>query len=177
MSKTMRSLHKQPSSPAPKSPLLISKSEKKYKRVRMALKNEVQPQSVIEKMYFADITQLNWDIERYRRVKTAILNTAFRAALATILEQVLTRPGDDDSDVDDKAAVLADQWFSDSAAKRRVSTLLAKYQLDGAAVEGQVMKDCAAELAALDRLLASASRADKRPSDCWPSTVRYCHGM
>ena len=116
---------------------------------------------MIEKMYFADITQLNWDIERYRRVKTAILNTAF-SGLATILERVLTRPGDDDSDVDDKAAVLADQWFSNSAAKRRVSTLLAKYQLDGAAVEGQVMKDCAAELAALDRLLASAeSRRQK----------------
>ena len=84
----------------------------------MALKNEVQPQSMIEKMYFADITQLNWDIERYRRVKTAILNTAFRAALATILEQVLTRPGDDDSDADDKAAVLADQWFSRFRSKK-----------------------------------------------------------
>jgi hypothetical protein len=161
MSKIKRSLSKQPASAAPTSPLLISESKKKYKTARAAFKDEIQPRGIIEKMYVADITHLYWEIERLRRAKAAILNTAFRGALTTILAQVLTHPGSDD-DVEEKAEQLADQWFSEPAAQARVSASLAKYQLDATAIEGQVAQDCSAALLLFDRLLASAeSRRQK----------------
>lgn len=47
----------------------------------------------IEQMYVADIAHLVWEILRLRRCKAGSINSVFRAALETLLTQLLREPG------------------------------------------------------------------------------------
>ena len=72
-------------SPAPVTPERLHRlrcslptRQQHIKRLRRALRQEINPRGPIEKMYLADIAYLEWEIKRLRRGKIAMLNTAFR---------------------------------------------------------------------------------------------------
>lgn len=71
--------------------LLTTESQDEFASLYGELEQEIQPNGVIERTYVQDIAYLIWDILRLRRSKTAIINTAFLAALRGILEQLQNR--------------------------------------------------------------------------------------
>jgi hypothetical protein len=142
--------------------LLVTEAEDQFAAIRTALAQELKPRGIIEKIYLQDMTVLVWEIWRLRRCKVAIINSEFRAALASLLTRLLSEPGADPIRIDDEAAALAAAWFIDTAAKERVAELLRASQLDESAVEAEAIRRLAAELERLDRMIASAeSRRNK----------------
>ena len=54
------------------------------------------------------------------------------------------------------------EWFTDRAAKKRVSELFKEFQLDEFAIEAEAIRRSASDLEMLDRMLASyEARRDK----------------
>jgi hypothetical protein len=142
-------------------PVLITESAEKFLRLHDALKDEFKPHGTVEKFMVDEIAALMWEIRRYRRAKTAILNSAYRSALENLLRRC-REPGLSAFGIDDKEE-LAHQWFgNDQNAKQAVLQKLAYFGLDERAIEAEAIRIRAAELEKFDRLLASREwRLDK----------------
>src|ERR1700682_327148 len=144
-------------------PLLITESVDEFASLRKGLKNEIQPEGVIEQMYVDDFAALIWEILRLRRYKTILIDSHRRDALRGILVQLLC---DDDYDQPcDKmldAKDLARNWFDHKKAQARVAKLLRQFQMDEAAMEAEAFRLCSEDLERLDRMLTALEfRRDK----------------
>src|SRR5262247_1026258 len=146
----------------PKLPLLITESADDFDALRKAFEQEIKPGGIIEQMYVHDISAIVWEILRLRRCKVVIINAAFRSALEHLLVQLLKRPGQYDHEVERKAQALAQSWFTDQEAKKQVSEILARFDLDESAIEAEAIRRSSSDLELLDRMLTSLeSRRDK----------------
>jgi hypothetical protein len=146
----------------PKLPLLITESADEFDALRDAFEREIKPRGIVEQMYVHDICSIVWEILRLRRCKVVIINSAFRSALQNLLKQVLRQPGQYEYDVEDEAEALAQAWFTDKEAKKRVSELLSRMELDESAIEAEAIRRSSSDLELLDRMLTSLeSRRDK----------------
>jgi hypothetical protein len=146
----------------PKSPLLITESADEFDALRDAFEQEIKPRGIIEQMYVLDICAIVWEILRMRRCKVVIINSAFHSALQNLLTQLLKQPGQYSYDVEDEAEALAQAWFTDQEAKKQVSEILRRFNLDEAAIEAEAIRRSSADLELLDRMLTSLeSRRDK----------------
>jgi hypothetical protein len=146
----------------PKLPLLITESADEFDALRDAFEREIKPQGIIEQMYVHDISSIVWEILRLRRCKVVIINAAFCRALKNLLEQFLGQANEDEFDVDDEAEALAHAWFTDQEAKKQVSEILARFDLDESAIEAEAIRRSSADLELLDRMLTSLeTRRDK----------------
>ena len=146
----------------PKLPLLITESANEFDAVRDAFKREIQPRGIVEHMYVDDISYVVWEILRLRRCKALIVNAAFRSALDHLVAQLLRRPGEYEYEVRREAEALAQAWFTDKAAKKQVSELLSRFELDELAIEAEAIRRSSSDLELLDRMLTSLeSRRNK----------------
>ena len=146
----------------PKLPLLITESAEEFDALRDAFEREIKPRGIIEQMYVHDICSIVWEILRLRRCKVIIINSAFRSALENLLKQLLRQPGQYEHEVRDEAQDLAHAWFTDQEAKKQVSEILSRFDLDESAIEAEAIRRSSAELELLERMLTSLeSRRDK----------------
>ncbi len=146
----------------PKLPLLITESADEFDALRDAFEQEIKPRGIIEQMYVHDISFIVWEILRLRRCKVVIINSAFRSALQNLLKQVLRQPGQYEYEVEDEAEALAQAWFTDQEAKKRVSEILSRFDLDESAIEAEAIRGSSSDLDLLDRMLTSLeSRRNK----------------
>ena len=154
------------------SPVLITESANEFSRLHDALKDEFKPHGAVEEFKVEEIAALTWEIRRYRRAKTAILNSAYRKALENLLRDC-REPGL--SVFIKETQELAHQWFgNDQNAKRLVLQKLAYFGLDEHAIEAEAMRIRAADLEKFDRLLASREwRLDK----AWLSFAEFRGGL
>jgi hypothetical protein len=138
-------------------PLLLNEKADEFFSICEKLEEEIKPMGIIEQMYVGEIADRFWDILRYRRYKTVIVNNAFLAALRRLLKQLLCR-GEDDSYLDHERAVdeLAYGWFDSKEAKAQVVKLLRQFQMDEGAIEAEAFRLCSEDLERLDRLLTAA---------------------
>jgi hypothetical protein len=60
----------------------------------------------------------------------AVVNSAFPAAVETAVEQLLLDPEQYGFEIEETAAAIAMQWFTDQTVKDRILELLKAYQLD-----------------------------------------------
>jgi len=139
----------------PKLPLLITESGDEFDALRDAFEQEIKPRGIIEHMYVHDISSIVWEILRLRRCKVVIINSAFRSALEHLLVQLLKQPGQSDYHVGDEAQTLAQSWFTDQEAKKQVSEILSRFDLDESAIEAEAIRGSSADLELLDRMLTS----------------------
>jgi hypothetical protein len=151
----------------PAVPLLVTETRGEFDRIREALDQELNPRGIVEKMFTADVAYLYWDIVRLRRCRAAIISSEVRQALASLLDRLLREPGGPQNgnwlcSVNPEAENLAEQWFTDKAAKRQVLELLGKFQLDSSAIEAEAVRRCAADLEKIDRMLAAAESRRNR---------------
>ena len=146
----------------PKLPLLITESADEFDAVRDAFEREIKPRGIIEQMYVHDMSSIVWEILRLRRCKVVIINSAFRKALQNLLQTLLREPGEHSYFAADETETLALAWFTDHAAKKEVSEILSRFQLDESAIEAEAIRNSSADLELLDRMLASLeTRRDK----------------
>jgi hypothetical protein len=146
----------------PKLPLLITESADEFDALRDAFEQEIKPRGIIEQMYVHDICAIVWEILRLRRCKVIIINSAFRSALQNLLKQLLRLPGQYEYQVEGEAEALAHSWFTDQEAKKQVSELLSRFDLDESAIEAEAIRRSSSDLELLDRMLTSLeSRRDK----------------
>jgi hypothetical protein len=145
------------------SPVLITESADEFSDLLTAVKDEFSPRRAVEKFLVDDIAALMWEIRRYRRAKTTLINTAYRDALQNLLKRVCRQPGQFVSDIREDTEDLAHQWFgSDQSAKQLVLEKLAYFDLDQHAIEAEAMRIMAPDLERFDRVLASREwRLDK----------------
>jgi hypothetical protein len=146
----------------PKLPLLITESANEFDAVRDAFEQEIKPRGIIEQMYVHDICAIVWEILRLRRCKVVIINSAFRSALQDLLKQLLRQPGQYEYYVEDEAQALAHAWFTDEAAKKRVSELLSRVELDGSGSHQKL----SSHLELLDRILTSLESRRNKALGC-----------
>jgi hypothetical protein len=150
----------------PKSPLLITESADEFDALRDAFEQEIKPQGIIEQMYVHDINSIVWEILRLRRCKVVIINSAFRSALQNLLKQLLRQPGEDEYEVEDEAEALAQAWFTDQEAKKQVSELLSRFDLDESAIEAEAIRRSSSDLELLDRMLTSLESRRNKALGC-----------
>ena len=134
------------------SPVLITECAGEQSEICRQLEQEIKPRNIIERMYVADIASITFETLRYRRAKTAIINTNFRAALQNLLTQLLREPADDY--VPNEAKVLALTWFTDEKAREQVSQILGLFHLDALRLKRKPS----------EVLL----RTSKSSRECWP---------
>jgi hypothetical protein len=150
----------------PKSPLLITESADEFDALRDAFEQEIKPHGIIEQMYVHDISSIVWEILRLRRCKTVIINSGFRSALQDLLKQLLREPGQYEYEVKDEAEALAQVWFTDQEAKKRVSELLSRVELDESAIEAEAIRRSSSDLELLDRMLTSLESRRNKALGC-----------
>jgi hypothetical protein len=150
----------------PKLPLLITESAEEFDALRDAFEREIKPHGIIEQMYVHDISSIVWEILRLRRCKAVIINAAFRAALENLLVQLLRQPGQYDYHVRDEAQELAQAWFTDQEAKKQVSQILSRFDLDESAIEAEAIRKSSSELELLDRMLTSLESRRNKALGC-----------
>jgi hypothetical protein len=150
----------------PKSPLLITESADEFDALRDAFEREIKPRGIIEQMYVQDICAIVWEILRLRRCKAVIINSAFRSALQNLLKQLLRQPGQYECEVEDEAQTLAQAWFTDQGAKKRVSELLSRVELDESAIEAEAIRRSSSDLELLDRMLTSLESRRNKALGC-----------
>jgi hypothetical protein len=106
---------------------------------------------------------LIFEIQRLRRIRADLLNTALVQALENLLMQLLSRE-DFETYIDHEHAAkdLARRWFNEEEVEAEVSELLGRLQLDETAIEAEAFRLSAEELEGIDRMLALAmTRRDK----------------
>ena len=149
-----------------KSPLLITESADEFDALSDAFEREIKPQGIIEQMYVHDISSIVWEILRLRRCKVVIINSAFRSALQNLLKQLLRQPGQYEYEVHDEAQPLAQAWFTDQEAKKQVSELLSRFDLDESAIEAEAIRRSSSDLELLDRMLTSLESRRNKALGC-----------
>ncbi len=146
----------------PNPPLLINESADQFQRICEALISETKARGIIEHIYVREIAYLIWDIDRVRRFKSAIINTAFSSSVEKLFTDLLRRRGHDYSEAMHTAKDIAGRWLTNKEVREDGARLLRDFQLDESAIEAQAYKSCAADLEGLDRLEVSLiSRRDK----------------
>lgn len=95
-----------------KVPLLMTESGEEFASLCASLAREIKPHGIIERTYLDDFATILWEIQRLRRCKAVIINTAFRTALESLLGQLMRASGlVSDELFNGKAKALALAWF------------------------------------------------------------------
>ena len=150
----------------PKLPLLITESADEFDALRDAFEQEIKPCGIIEQMYVHDVSAIVWEILRLRRCKVVIINSALRSALQSVLTQLLKQPGQSGYEVQDEAQTLAQSWFTVQEAKKQVSEILSRYDLDESAIEAEAIRQSSSNLELLDRMLTSLEARRNKALGC-----------
>jgi hypothetical protein len=68
--------------------------------------------------------------------------------------------------VDDEAEALAQAWFTDQEAKKQVSEILARFDLDESAIEAEAIRRSSSDLELLDKMLTSLESRRNKALGC-----------
>jgi len=143
-------------------PLLINEPADQFQRIYDALNGEIKAGGLVEQIYVRDIAYLTCEIERVRRFKSAMLNTAFSSAVKKLFTDLLALGGNAYTDAMHTAEDLAGRWFTNKRVREWGARRLRDFQLDESAIEAECYKSSAEHLEVLDRLEVSlVSRRDK----------------
>ncbi len=138
-----------------KPPVLKTESADEFNASRQQIEQQIGPSGTIGKMMANNICSISLDMGRLNRCKPAFITSKWRSALETVLIRVLEVPGRSDSSVRDEAEALALGWFTDEVIKKKVSVLLARFQLDESDIEAEAIRQSLADLEIVNRMLAS----------------------
>lgn len=130
--------------------LLRNERLEDFEALQEQLKQEIRPRGFIEEMYVGDIAALVWDIIRLRRLKAGIVNNAYHAALKNILTQILFEPG---GMYKARADKLADEWLISAEAKKKVTAILDRRQMNEDSIFAEAFRLSASDLERIDRMM------------------------
>lgn len=130
-----------------KAPLLLTESVQEFEQLAMAMVERIAPDGILAEVLVNDVIHATWDILRYQRCRTPIIQSAYRPALINLLQHA--------TGIDElEAELLANGWFKTKAGKQEVTNRLGPYHLDETAI-GPKRSSCFA-------------RSLKPSTGCWP---------
>ncbi len=137
--------------------VLRTESKADLAKIRADVSQGIEPTDFIERGFVEDMVYHTWDMMRYQRVTTGILNNALRKALAQILNEILLPPSTAMAVVCWRASQhLSHGWLLDPESKRQVSSLLKEAGLDESAIEAKAYTLVADDLEKANRMSNSA---------------------
>ncbi len=136
-----------------KTPLLIGESTRAYDGICMALIRSIGPQHHLEWLLLKQVLDLYWEIHRWTKFKSDIVNMSWREALRQAFESIIE--GEDD-DRRCTAQKHVDEWYSTPAAQESTRRLLLKHGIDEEAITTQAMALRLPELEMIDKRLERA---------------------
>jgi len=165
----------------PPSPVLVTESADEFARFYEAVKEQLKFPGIVAQLLVTDYVELEWEVRRYRRVQTSIINSAVLTALKNILRPIVQselakrqapkkktahtpqglspnfsfEPSELDLEVLDEVNRLAHGWFVDENTKTLILEMLGESKLDEYAIEAEAMRIAAPDLEKFDRLLRS----------------------
>jgi hypothetical protein len=128
-------------------PVLISESRQDFDARCRQLEQDLKPRGIIESAIVERIAEILWEIRRYQRVKTNLINLAFKDVLPDLLLQL----GQDG----DESESLSERWFNEAEAKREVVDVLQQVGLDEYAIEAEAVRKTSKELEPVESILSS----------------------
>jgi hypothetical protein len=136
--------------------VLWSESESEFASLLEQINQEIQPESVIERMFVRQAAELIWEIMRISRARTGTLMNVWQPALADVLQQIMFPPGrrSGDSEIVLAPRQLAYSWFVDKESKTSVEKLLKEAGIGWSAIEARAYCLAASDLERMDRSLA-----------------------
>ncbi|MCK1272947.1 hypothetical protein ABIB75_007260 [Bradyrhizobium sp. GM2.2] len=130
-------------------PVLTSESQEEFDALAIAMIEYIKPDDPIRESWVMDVIQATWEIVRYQRTRTALIQSQYRNALSNLLQHV--------ADVNELIALhLADGWFGTRAGKQEVAKRLEPFSLNETAIEAEAIRMVFPDLEVLDSLLTSA---------------------
>jgi hypothetical protein len=143
--------------------LLRTESETDLAKILADISQDIGPEDSIERMYVEEVVLSTWDVMRYRRIKTGILDNAFKTAINRLLNQVLLPPSTQAStDRHLRSQQLAYEWLCGCESKPRVVSLLREAGFDNSSIEAEAYMISANDLEKADPMLTSAQTSRDR---------------
>jgi hypothetical protein len=143
-------------------PVLITESAKDFEAHRHQIEQDLSPRGLIEAGIVRRIASIMWEMARYERVKSVLINLAFSEALQHLLGQIGLEA--------DEAEELSERWFTEAEAKTEVAELLQKMALDDYAIEAEAVRRSSGELESIQRILGVL---ESRCKNALASLVEY----
>ena len=140
-------------------PVLSTENRDTYESLLLDITNQIRPRKALEFCWAKDLTDLIWEIRRYRWQITLILEAASKPALKALLRSTDVTTSFFKSEA--KCAeeeIFADKFFGSSAEKSEVYARLAKYGLDAESIAAQALLMWGKEIRALEDLIGRAER-------------------
>lgn len=149
-------------------PVLITESAADFDALRRSLEEDLTPSGALECIYVQELAELTWEITRFRRAKTMMINAQFRTGLELLLTRVLAKPEEGvlRSAAAKEARVLAYQWFVNAEAKKKVSEILAAAELDESAISAEALRAALKNVESVDRILTSLEVRRQKALGC-----------
>jgi hypothetical protein len=136
--------------------VLRTESKADLAQLLAEISQDIEPKNSIEKIYVSDIVSYTWEVMRYRRVKTGLLNNALRIALTKILNDIRLPAALNPSHGWLIADGLSYRWLFDKEDRRQVLSLLQEAGFDESAIEAGAYRLVADDLEKADRMIHSA---------------------
>jgi hypothetical protein len=73
----------------PPSPVLVTECADEFARFYEAVKEQLKVPGIVDQLLITDYVELEWEVRRYRRVQTSIINSAVLIALKNILTPIV----------------------------------------------------------------------------------------
>ena len=132
-------------------------------KLKADISRDIEPTVFIEQEYVRDVVYHTWNIRRYQRITTGILNNGLRKALELILAEIILPPST--VMVVERwrsARHLSHAWLLDPESKRQVAGLLKEAGLAESAIEAKAYTLVAGELENANRMLEFAREGRDR---------------
>lgn len=135
-------------------PVLRTESKDDFAMLLAEISQDIGPKSFIVKTLVTDVAYHTWEIMRYRRIKTGILNNALKAAVERIVRQMLFPPSlHEPMKFLMAPKTIAHDWLSDPETKRCVYSMLQEAGTDESAIEAEAYRLVADDLERVNKIL------------------------
>jgi hypothetical protein len=137
--------------------VLRTESQSDFAKLHADFTECINPTNVIERGYVNEMAHHTWEIMRYQRIATGILNNALRRALALLVNEILLPPSlamGQESWM--PAQQIAYEWLLDLDTNRRSASMLKEAKYDESAIEAKAYTLVGDDLEHVNRLLRAA---------------------
>jgi hypothetical protein len=138
--------------------LLPGESKRDFELIRQMIIEDVDPRTNIEWLWTLDLTELSWEILRYRRLKEKTLQIYRGNAIASLLQRLdgAGMPSDSRSMVLTHCRRAANEWSDDRDAASEIERRLERNGFDIAAITAETFAQAQQAFGLFDQLMQSA---------------------
>ncbi len=146
-----------------KRPIVTGEEPERYDDLLARIGNAIKPKNAIEWLWVKDVTDFTWEIQRYRRFKTALLDTIRNKVLVDTLAPICSNLAPSNWRPHDYARELARAWAtSDPEARGTVDELFRENAIDIDMIMANALVLKIEDFERIERLIANAeARRDR----------------